>query len=101
MFAVERGSVDMCSALLIPSAPSSPSLFPLGKDGLLRNRGWLQETCPTQEAERVWLGFFHKWETEEIFRKSIGGLEVRQRKGLLPAKDRVGNTEQMRSNSHE
>lgn len=71
--------------------PNSPSHPLLGKDGLLRNHGWLRETCPTHEAERAWLGFSHKRETEETFRKSITGLKVRERKGFLLSKSSAGN----------
>lgn len=90
-----EGGVDMSVLCTADSGtgetPSSPSHPLLGKDGLLRNHGWLREMCPTHEAKRAWLGFSHKRETEEIFRKSIGRLEVRERKGLLPSKRSVGN----------
>lgn len=90
-----EGRVDMSVLCTADSrtgeSPSSPSHPLLGKDWLLRNHGWLRETCSTHEAERTWLVFSHKRETEEIFRKSIRGLEVRGRKRLLPAKGSIGS----------
>lgn len=94
-FQWREGSVDMsvlCTAdPRTGETPNSPSHPLSGKDGLLRNHGWLRETCPTHGAERAWPGFSHKRETEEIFRKYIGALEVRERKGLPPAKGSACN----------
>lgn len=94
-FQQREGGVDMSVLCTADSrtgeTTNSPSHPLLGKYGLLSNHGRLRETCPTYEARGAWLGFSHKRETEEIFGKSIEGLEVRERKGFLPSKGSVGN----------